>query len=286
MSRFPPHTGFNSTETIHNDTYAFVDPLEPAGLGRRAAISFALCGVSKIAIGARSSLDSLESKILDVATKAGHPAPQVVKVQPDVLDKESVKNAAQKIEKEFGPGGVDILVNNAGWLETFHLMGDIHVDDWWYTWEMNVKGLFLASGYHSGKLAVLHVTEFMNADYGAQGLLAYAVHPGAVLTDMGLHAPTELRHLFIDTPALSGDCIAFLTRERREWLAGRYISCTWDMEEFLAKKDEIVDGDLKLKVRMVVYKSYKIQPLEKWLEIRSSCLTCPSTQRRMISRWP
>lgn len=113
----------------------------------------------------------------------------------------------------------------------------------------------------------------VQADYGAQGLLAYAVHPGAVLTDMGLHAPTALRHLFIDTPALSGDSVAFLTREKREWLAGRYISCeylecvllahngqtelnsrrigTWDMEEFLAKKDEIVNGD-KLKVRMVV----------------------------------
>lgn len=77
-----------------------------------------------------------------MATKAGHTAPQVVKVQLDVLDKESVKKAAQKVEKEFGPGGVDILVNSAGRLETFHLMGDIDVDDWWYTWEMNVKGLF------------------------------------------------------------------------------------------------------------------------------------------------
>lgn len=245
-----------------------------------------------------------------MATKAGHPAPQVVKVQPDVLDKESVKNAAQKIEKEFGPGGVDILVNNAGWLETFHLMGDIDVDDWWYTWEINVKGLFLVTqtflplvlkskektivnlssiSAHltaPGVSVATHVfslqfeesngvitmtgvrvsfgqacriasdgvhertslpTRFspsdsfcVQADYGAQGLLAYAVHPGAVLTDIGLHAPTELRHLFIDTPALSGDCIAFLTRERTEWLAGRYISCEYlDTCAFLAHKGQL-----------------------------------------------
>ena len=40
-------------------------------------------------------------------------------------------------------------------------------------------------------------------------------------------------------------------KERREWLAGRYIDCTWDMEEFLTKKDDIVKGD-KLKARVVV----------------------------------
>ena len=50
---------------------------------------------------------------------------------------------------------------------------------------------------------------------------------------------------------MAGDTIAYLTQEKRDWLAGRYISCTWDMPEFLAKKDEIIDGD-KLKVRMVV----------------------------------
>lgn len=54
-----------------------------------------------------------------------------------------------------------------------------------------------------------------------------------------------------DSPDLTGDTITFLTQERREWLAGRFLSCNWDMEEFLARKDEIVQGD-KLKVRLVL----------------------------------
>lgn len=54
-----------------------------------------------------------------------------------------------------------------------------------------------------------------------------------------------------DTPELAADTIVFLTQERRDWLAGRYISCTWDMPEFLAMKAEIVEHD-KLKMRMVV----------------------------------
>lgn len=153
-------TGFNFTETLHVDTYPFIDPLKSSdahkdhsvfitgaskGLGRSTAISFARAGASKIGIGARSSLDSLEVELLEAASKAGHPAPQVVKVQLDVLDKESVKKSAQEVEKAFGEGGVDILINNAGWLEIWRPMGEIDVDDWWYTWEVNVKGVFLVT---------------------------------------------------------------------------------------------------------------------------------------------
>ena len=43
----------------------------------------------------------------------------------------------------------------------------------------------------------------------------------------------------------------FLTQERREWLAGRYISCTSDMEELIAKEAEIVEGN-KLKVGLML----------------------------------
>jgi hypothetical protein len=49
--------------------------------------------------------------------------------------------------------------------------------------------------------------------------------------------------------SLGGDTIAYLTSRRQEWLAGRYLSAMWDMEEFLAKKQEIIDGDL-LKMKM------------------------------------
>ena len=54
----------------------------------------------------------------------------------------------------------------------------------------------------------------------------------------------------MDTPEVSADTVVFLTRERRTWLAGRYIDTTWDMPELLARKQEIIDGD-KLKMRMV-----------------------------------
>lgn len=43
----------------------------------------------------------------------------------------------------------------------------------------------------------------------------------------------------------------YLTQKRQEWLAGRYISVNWDMEELFKKKDEIVEKDL-LRVRMAI----------------------------------
>ena len=53
----------------------------------------------------------------------------------------------------------------------------------------------------------------------------------------------------VDTPEIFAHTMVFLTSEKREWLGGRYLAATWDMEELLAKKDEIVQGD-KLKVKL------------------------------------
>lgn len=56
--------------------------------------------------------------------------------------------------------------------------------------------------------------------------------------------------VFVETPELSADSLVYLTSEKRDWLAGRYINATWDLPELMAKKDEIVKGD-KLKVKLV-----------------------------------
>jgi hypothetical protein len=57
--------------------------------------------------------------------------------------------------------------------------------------------------------------------------------------------------VLIDKPELAGDSLAFLTQEKREWLAGRYLSLNWDIPTLLSRKDEIVKGD-KLKVKLVI----------------------------------
>lgn len=61
----------------------------------------------------------------------------------------------------------------------------------------------------------------------------------------------EIKQFLIDTPEMSADTLVWLTAERREWLAGRYLSAQWNMEEVLAKKERIIRED-HLVMRMAV----------------------------------
>ena len=63
--------------------------------------------------------------------------------------------------------------------------------------------------------------------------------------------PEKMHSMLSDTPELAGDASVWLTAERREWLAGRYVSVNWDAKELLEKREKIVKDDL-LKVRLDV----------------------------------
>ncbi|USP80132.1 uncharacterized protein yc1106_07406 [Curvularia clavata] len=253
------------------------------GLGKATAISFAQAGASGIALGARSSLEPVVQEVLQAAKNAGHPEPRISTVSLDVTNRESVDAAAKKVSQDLD-GRIDILINNAGYFAELKAIQDIDPDKWWRNYEVNVKGPFLvfrafhplllksslkilinvvsvgaimtlplSSAYGPSKLATLRITEQINQDNGEgkEGILAIAVHPGGVMTEMGKLLPEELHVLLPDTPQLSGDTLAWLGAERREWLGGRYVSANWDMEELSGKKEEIVKRDL-LKMRLAV----------------------------------
>ena len=101
------------------------------------------------------------------------------------------------------------------------------------------------------KLASIRFSEFLNTDYGKDGILSFAIHLGGVATELARQMPESMHAILVDTPELAADFIVWLTGERREWLAGRYISANWDIKELLDKKDKIVSEDL-LKIRMDV----------------------------------
>lgn len=253
------------------------------GIGRATALSFAKAGATAIAIGARSDLQSLEREILEAAEAAlpGSPAPRVVRVPLEVTEPASVDRAAAQLEAAF-EGRLDILINNAGYLETAAPLAESDPDEWWKTMTINLRGPYLVtrallplllrdgdrtivntssigahrvrpgmSSYQISKLALLRLTEFLAVEYADQGLLAYAIHPGGVMTELSEHMPTYTHSILIDKAELAGDTLAFLTAERRAWLSGRYVSVNWDMGELLAKAEDIVRGDL-LKVRLAV----------------------------------
>jgi NAD(P)-dependent dehydrogenase (short-subunit alcohol dehydrogenase family) len=226
--------GVNFTQTIHNDTYPDIAPTlsnfkgksvyitgASKGIGRALALSYAAAGASKIGLGARSLSATIQDDVISAATKAGHPAPQVLKHSLDVTDAASINEAAKSTEKEFGQ--LDILINNAGYLEKWVPLCEGDEREYWKTWEINYRGVYLvskafiplllqggdktiinvssmgahginrgASSYETTKFAILRFTEFLNADYGEQGLLAFSVHPGGIPTDMVKSAPGNL----------------------------------------------------------------------------------------------
>jgi NAD(P)-dependent dehydrogenase (short-subunit alcohol dehydrogenase family) len=287
--------GYDFTPTLHDDTYDFIDPAQfdlngkavyisgaSRGIGRATALSFAKAGASQIALAARGSTADLQDEMIAAAKKSGKAPPQVLGVTVDVSDEKSVAAAAEQIETTFGR--LDICINNAGYSETFKRIAESQVDDWWKVWEVNVKGVYLAtrallplmlksedglktivnlssigahvitpsaSGYQMGKLAILRFGEVLNEEYGEQGIIAFGIHPGGVLTELAKALPKEMHSMLKDSPELAGDTMVWLTAERREWLRGRYVSCTWDMEQLLGKRKQIEEGDL-LKVRMDV----------------------------------
>lgn len=279
--------------TNHHDTYPAISPSHAdlrgksvlvtgasKGCGRATAVSLAQAGCTRIAIAARSSLDDVVAAVKDAARDKTAEM-QVVAVKVDVTSAESMAAAAATVSDAFG-GVLDAVVANAGYLENGRLMHEADPDEWWYSWEVNVKGVFLtakyflpmllrsetklfvavssvaahllrpsASAYQVNKFAVVRFVEFVQEEYGPQGIVAVSVHPGGVKTDLALGMPQYLHESLIDTPGLFADSIVWLAHKRREWLAGRFVNACWDLGELEGKKEDVVARDL-FKFRMTV----------------------------------
>ncbi|KAM0470078.1 hypothetical protein ACHAPX_010103 [Trichoderma viride] len=252
------------------------------GIGKAVAISFSQAGASFIGLGCNDGFSSAKEDIESAAREAGRSVPKVLCLHLDVTDSTSVAAAAATIQSVAS--GLDVLVNNAGFMTTALPVTEADEELWWKTLEVNLKGVFLmskhftpllvgkenglktmvninsvaahnlrpnASAYGISKWSVLKFTEFLLVEQAKQGLLAFSIHPGAIMTELARAMPKETHPMLGDKPELTGDTVAFLTQERREWLAGRYLSCNWDMEEFLGREEEIVKGD-KLKLRLAI----------------------------------
>ncbi|KAK4505133.1 hypothetical protein PRZ48_003096 [Zasmidium cellare] len=244
------------------------------GIGKATAISFATAGCSKILLAGRSDLAEVETAIYDAAIKANRPQPVVHSFKVDVTSEDSVRDAAATATDVLD-SSLDVLISNVGYLEEARLLAESEPSEWWKTWEVNVKGPYLTarffiplllesqtktvinvtsggahvmfsgmSSYQTTKFALCRLTEFMNKEYYDQGLIAMALHPGAVKTELSRNVAAERQHRLTDTPELAADTMVWLTRERREWLAGRFVSANWDMGELEHKKEDVVQRNL------------------------------------------
>ncbi|KAI9702179.1 MAG: hypothetical protein M1820_006261 [Bogoriella megaspora] len=263
-------------------------------IGQHIALSYARAGASSLALLDIAAIPTAQkSSLLNAATTAGHSEPQIIDLSVDIIDLPSVYAAASTIQNKFN-GRLDILVNCAGHLEPYQSFLDSDPSTYWKTWEVNLRGTFNitrcflpmlldtftnnnglntlvnltsiaahnirpgASGYGTSKLAILRWTETLQEEYREKGLLALAVHPGAVMSKLAEGLPRESWASLKDSPELAGDTMVWLTagekgdgREKRVWLGGRYVSVCWDMGMLMERREEIV-REGKLRVRLVV----------------------------------
>ncbi|KAK4031570.1 hypothetical protein C8A01DRAFT_51396 [Parachaetomium inaequale] len=213
MTRLNPSSlGLNFTSKTHCDTYTAIDPATDPALytGKIVLITGAAKGIG--------------CAIVVLYTKAGAMRITIT----------AWGNASW--------GYIDILVNNAGYLVPFVPLGKgdkvLGSMDKTIVNVTSVGALVLTLGtsvYQTSKLAVLRLSEYLI------GLIVYSVYPVSVVTDLAT--------VCNDTPELAGDSIVYLTSKRREWLAGRYVSCAWDMLELIGREYEIVERNL-LKLQM------------------------------------
>jgi NAD(P)-dependent dehydrogenase (short-subunit alcohol dehydrogenase family) len=124
------------------------------------------------------------------------------------------------------------------------------------------------SSYQASKSAVNRFTEFIHFEYEAEGVRAFSIHPGVssyscicgllpsyvdhdvpggVATKLATSTLPESMHQYLtDTPELAAGYVLWLATSgsKVDFLRGRYSAVDWDVNELLARQDEIVKGNL------------------------------------------
>ena len=177
------------------------------GLGRAFAIALAKAG-AHVAVTARTAEPLAET--VEMVERAGGRA---LAIPGDVSAPDAVAHVVRTAESQFGM--VDILVNNAGAVGPLGYDWEVDLEDWWRTFEINVRGPFLYAravlpgmvkrhrgrivnistgagfgrlpqmdAYCATKAALTQWTKCLAADIQAHGVTVFAFHPGMVRTSM------------------------------------------------------------------------------------------------------
>ena len=181
------------------------------GIGKAVALILAENGF-KVALAARS-----EELLQELKSKIDQNGGDALVIPTDVSDEESVKQLIQRILEHYGT--IDVLVNNAG-VGYFARADEFTVDDYDNIFDVNVKGVFLATkytvphmiskksgqiiniasvagknGFKSGTLysaskhAVVGYTWSLREDLKEFGIKVSVVCPGSVVTGFGGKKP-------------------------------------------------------------------------------------------------
>jgi len=177
------------------------------GLGRAFAIALAKAG-ARVAVTARTA-----EPLAETVAMVGRAGGRALAIPGDVSAPDAVAHVVRTAESQLGM--VDILVNNAGAVGPLGYDWEVDLEDWWRTFEVNVRGPFLYAravlpgmvkrqrgrivnistgagfgrlpqmdAYCATKAALTQWTKCLAADIQAHGVTVFAFHPGMVRTSM------------------------------------------------------------------------------------------------------
>jgi 3-oxoacyl-[acyl-carrier protein] reductase len=228
------------------------------GRGIGANVARALAGDGWSVVVAARSRDEIDEVAREIGGRA---------VELDVTSRDSVDRAVAEA------GDVDLLVANAGISSRDDRTWETDPDEWWRTFEVNVRGVYLCvravvpgmiergggrivitgsgaaylpgssnAAYSASKAAVWRFGEVLAAQLAEHGIPVFVISPGLVRTamteDFGDNAPWT-------PPELAPELVRKLATGRYDALAGRYIHAEHDdVDELLARADEIRELDL------------------------------------------
>ncbi|EPQ51407.1 oxidoreductase [Gloeophyllum trabeum ATCC 11539] len=278
-----PHPEFPAI-TVYKDVYPGIDldtRLKDAakgkvvyitgasrGVGESTVYAYAKAGASGLFITARSA------NVLASVAESARKISTSVAVEPyglDITDEKAVGESVKKCIEKFGR--IDIVISNAGYMEKWKKIGEANPDEWWKTMTINIRGTFNvvhhtikhlvaakgyavllssfgaqarmlgASGYQTSKHAINRFVEFIQVEYGSDGVKVFSVHPGGIVTELALNEPSIVE-LLQDKVEVASHSIVRLTSGSEDYLSGRFVSCTWDLDELAKRRKEIEEGDL------------------------------------------
>jgi 3-oxoacyl-[acyl-carrier protein] reductase len=220
------------------------------GIGRAIAETLAGCG-ARVAVVGRDA-----AKAAEVATQI---SPAARGFACDVADIASVTALIAAVEAEFG--SLDILVNNAG-LTRDNIMLRLKDDDWDAVIDANLRGAFVAiraatrgmmkrrwgriinissvvglvgnkgqSNYAASKAGLIGLTKSVAKEFASRNILANAIAPGFIETDMTNAMTAEARAALtgsiplerLGTPRDIAGMVAFLASEYGAYITGQVL---------------------------------------------------------------
>jgi 3-oxoacyl-[acyl-carrier protein] reductase len=220
------------------------------GIGRAIAERLAECG-ARVAIVGRDAAKASEV--------AGQVSPEARGFGCDVADVASVTALVANVEEAFG--SLDVLVNNAG-LTRDNIMLRLKDDDWDAVIDANLRGAFVAiraatrgmmkrrwgriinissvvglvgnkgqSNYAASKAGLIGLTKSVAKEFASRNILANAIAPGFIETDMTGAMTAEARAVLmgniplerLGSPADIAAMVAFLASDHASYITGQVL---------------------------------------------------------------